>query len=215
MSTLDPEFWAGAIDRLVVTFEENEKRLCGYDGATGDGDHGTSILYGFREAQNSLRGMPAADAGEVLRRTGESFLENVGGVTGVVFGSLFVGAGEGAAGLTSTDTSALFRMFASGLIAVKKRGKATEGDKSMVDALSPAVNALRIAAERGDTVEAALADATLAAEAGMKATVPMEAKIGRARYQSGKGSGHVDAGAVSIYLFFYTLSEATATRGSS
>jgi dihydroxyacetone kinase-like protein len=172
------------------------------------------MLGGFREAQKSLRSTPTADAGEVIRHVGEAFLENVGGVTGVVFGSLFVAVGEGAVGLASIDVPALYRMFALGLATVKKRGKASEGDKTMVDALSPAVEALRIAAERGDTAEAALAEATEAAEAGMKATVPMEAKVGRARYQSGKGSGHVDAGAASICLFFETLSQAAAIRRS-
>lgn len=215
MSTLDREFWIGFVDRLVAAFEENEIRLCGYDGATGDGDHGTSILRGFREAQKSLLAAPAADVGEVIRRTGEAFLENVGGVTGIVFGSLFVAVGEAGVGLPCTDTAALYRMLLLGLAAVKRRGNAAEGDKTMVDALSPAVAALRTGAEDGDPVETALAKAARAAEAGMEATVPMEAKVGRARYQSGKGSGHIDAGAASICLFFQTLSQAAAIRKSS
>jgi len=215
VSTLDREFWIGFVDRLVAVFEENEPRLCGYDGATGDGDHGTSMLHGFREAQKGLRATPPADVGEVIRRTGEAFLENVGGVTGIVFGSLLISAGEGGAGLPGTDTAALYSMLLLGLEAVKKRGKAVEGDKTMVDALSPAVAALRTAAEAGDPVETALAKAARAAQTGMEATVAMEAKVGRARYQSGKGSGHVDAGAASICLFFQTLSQAAATLSAS
>ena len=212
MSALDKEFWISAVDKLVFAFEESELQLCSYDGAIGDGDHGTSMLHGFREAQKSLHDAHPTDVGEVICRTGEAFLEKVGGVTGIVFGSLFVAVGEGAAGLLDTDAATLYYMFALGLAAVKQRGKATEGDKTMVDALSPAVAALRTAAEERDTAEVALARGAQAAEVGMKATVPMQAKVGRARYQSEKGSGHIDAGAASVCLFFQTLSQAAVTR---
>jgi dihydroxyacetone kinase-like protein len=211
MSGLDREFWTRAVDGLAAAFAEAEVRLCGYDGAIGDGDHGTSMLLGFREARESLRGSPAAGPGEVLRRVGEAFLETVGGVTGMVFGSLFQAAGESAAGLPGTDAAALHAAFAAGLAAARKRGGAAEGDKSMVDALSPAVEALRAAAEAGETAETALGRASRAAEAGMQATVAMEAKVGRARYQGGKGRGHVDAGAASICLFFQTLAKTSGT----
>jgi phosphoenolpyruvate---glycerone phosphotransferase subunit DhaL len=208
MTAQEPEFWTRAIDALVLAFEEAEVRLCGYDGAIGDGDHGTSMLHGFREAQESLRGAPAVDAGDAFRRAGEAFLEKVGGVTGIVFGSMFEAAGRCAAGLPGLDAGALHRMFAAGLASAKKRGGATEGDKSMIDALSPAVDALRAAAESDETAEAALSQAARAAEAGMEAAITMEAKVGRARYQSGKGRGHVDAGAASICLLFQTLAAA-------
>jgi dihydroxyacetone kinase-like protein len=205
------EFWMRALDRLVAAFEEAEVRLCGYDGAIGDGDHGTSMLGGFREAQKSLGGTPAADCGDVFRRTGRAFLDTVGGVTGIVFGSVFDAAGQSAAGLTGLDAGALCQAFSAGLAAAKKRGRAAEGDKSMVDALAPAVEALRSAAENGESVETALAEAALAAAAGMEATIPMEAKVGRARYQPGKGAGHVDAGASSVCLIFQTLARAAAS----
>ncbi len=205
MGELDRGFWLAAVDGLVDAFAEAELRLCGYDGAIGDGDHGTSMLHGFREARESLRGKPAADAAEVVRRVGEAVLENVGGVTGVVFGSLFDAAGESAAGLAATDAATLERMFAAGLAAAKKRGNAVEGDKTMVDALAPAVAALAAAAEAGEAAEGALTRAARAAAAGMEATVAMEAKAGRARYQAGKGKGHVDPGAASVCLIFQTL----------
>ena len=208
MNTLDRELCTRAVDMLAAGFQEAEIRLCGYDGAIGDGDHGTSMLTGFREAQRSIRASPAADAGDVFRRTGQAFLESVGGVTGVVFGSFFEAAGIAAAGLPSLDAGALHRMFAAGMAAAMKRGKAAPGDKCMIDALAPAVEALRAAGEKGDSAVTALALAARAAEAGMQATIPLEAKVGRARYQSGKGSGHVDAGAASICLFFQTRAQA-------
>ncbi len=232
MNALDREFWTLVVDSLVAAFTDAELRLCSYDGAIGDGDHGTSMLRGFREAGESFQDRPAADAGEVLVRIGEAFLESVGGVTGVVFGSLFDAAGrsvagesatgksatgksatgKSAGGLPGTDAAALHGMFAAGLAAVKKRGNAAEGDKSMVDALSPAVSALGASAEAGETAQDALAQAARAAETGMHATIPMEAKVGRARYQSGKGRGHVDAGAASVCLIFQTLAQAAAQR---
>jgi phosphoenolpyruvate---glycerone phosphotransferase subunit DhaL len=211
VKALDCSFWSAAVDALAVAFEESEVRLCGYDGAVGDGDHGTSMLLGFHQGQASLREAPAVDVGEVLRRVGEAFIDNVGGVTGVVFGSMFTAAGQGAAGLASTDAAALHRLFADGLAAAKNRGKVSEGDKTMVDALSPAVEALRSAAEAGLGPGAALGRAAAAAEAGMNATIPMEARAGRARYQAGKGAGHVDAGAASMCLIFQVLSTAAGT----
>jgi len=210
--TLGLEFWMRALHGLVTAFAESEVRLCGYDGAIGDGDHGTSMVSGFREAWSRLSGAPAADCGELFLQTGRAFMENVGGVTGIVFGTMFEAAGQAAPGLPVLDAKDLHRMFAAGLAAAKKRGKAAEGDKSMVDSLSPAVDALRAAVERGEPAEAALAHAARAAEAGTRATIPMEAKVGRARYQPGKGTGHVDAGAASVCLFFQTLAGAAAAE---
>jgi phosphoenolpyruvate---glycerone phosphotransferase subunit DhaL len=207
---LDLEFWVRALDSVASAFEEAEVRLCGYDGIIGDGDHGTSMRGGFREALKSLAGAAAADSGELFCRTGQAFMENVGGVTGVVFGSMFDAAGQAAAGRAGLDAAALYLMFAAGLSAAMKRGKAAPGDKSMIDALSPAVEALRAAAERGEPAPAALGAAANAAEAGMESTIPMEAKVGRARYQPRKGAGHVDAGAASVCLLFQVLARAAA-----
>jgi phosphoenolpyruvate---glycerone phosphotransferase subunit DhaL len=209
--TLALEFWIRAVDSLVAAFTEAEVRLCGYDGAIGDGDHGTSMLRGLREAQKSLADQPAADCGDLFRRTGRAFIENVGGVTGVVFGSMFDAAGQAAPGLPGLDAGDLHRMFAGGMAAAMKRGTAAPGDKSMVDSLVPAVEALRAAAARGEPADAALVQAARAAEAGMAVTIPMEARVGRARYQPGKGTGHVDAGAASVSLLFQALAQAAAS----
>jgi len=99
-------------------------------------------------------------------------------------------------------------MSAAGLAEVKKVGKAREGDKRMVDALAPAVEALKKAAENGLAGPAALREAAVAAESGRDATVGMEARVGRARCQASKGRGHVDAGAASVCLVLQTLAEA-------
>jgi dihydroxyacetone kinase-like protein len=205
MKALGLEFWKGASRRLMEAFAENEGRLCGYDGAIGDGDHGTSMLLGLTQAYSQLSARPPADVGELLRQMGQAFLGNVGGVTGFVFGSMFTGAGESAAGTRELDTAGLHRVFAAALSAVKKRAKASEGDKSMVDALSPAVTALAdAAAEAREPVEA-LRLAARAAAVGLEATRAMEARVGRARYQAAKAVGHPDAGAASVALIFEIL----------
>lgn len=215
MTTLGLEFWVRAVDGLVAAFAESEVRLCGYDGAIGDGDHGTSMLGGLREARESLAREPPADCGDLFSRIGRAFIDTVGGVTGVVFGSMFDAAGQAAPGLPGLQTGDLHRMFAAGVAQAMKRGKAAPGDKSMVDSLAPAVEALRAAAKSGDSADAALARAARAAETGMEATIPLQAKVGRARAQPEKGAGHVDAGAASVCLIFQTLARAAAGQGEA
>ncbi|HTO21898.1 MAG TPA: DAK2 domain-containing protein, partial [Spirochaetia bacterium] len=146
-----------------------------------------------------------------LDTVGNAFIDTVGGVTGVVFGSLFLGAGT-TAGAPGLDAGGLHRAFSAGLSAVTQRGKVTEGDKSMVDALSPAVTALRTAAEAGQPVRQALEAAAAAADQGRDATAGMEANVGRARSQPARGKGHVDAGAASVALLFQTLAALAAER---
>jgi dihydroxyacetone kinase-like protein len=210
MSGLDLEFWKGASRKLLEAFTAAEGRLCAYDGAIGDGDHGTSMLYGWTQADRELSGEPPSDVGELLRRTGQAFLGNVGGVTGFVFGSLFTAASEASSGAQGLDTAGLARAFAAGLSAVKQRAKVKEGDKSMVDALAPAVGALAQAAGEGRQPGEALRLASRAAAAGLEATRSMEARVGRARYQGARAVGHPDAGAASIALIFETLAACAA-----
>jgi dihydroxyacetone kinase-like protein len=167
MKHLDLQFWSQAVGLLAGAFAENEVRLCEYDGAVGDGDHGTSMLLGFSQAQKSVEAGPPADIGQVFRHLGDAFMGNVGGVTGVIVGSTFAAIAESTAGAQELGTNDLCRAFSAGLFAMKKRGKANEGDKSMVDALSPAVHAMGAAAEQRQTSDGALRRASQAAAAGL------------------------------------------------
>jgi len=211
MPGLDLRFWEQASRGLLEAFRENESRLCALDGAIGDGDHGTSMVYGLTLAAEDLAGKPPADVGDLFRRIGGAFLGSVGGVTGIVFGSLFDAAGRNAAGARELDAAGLHRAFAAGLSAVKQKAKANEGDKSMVDALTPAVSALAEAAGRGPEAAEALWLASRAAAAGLEATKSMEARVGRARYQGPRALGHPDAGAASVALIFETLAAQAGT----
>ena len=213
MESLSLELWTRAAQRLRDVFAAEESRLCGLDGAVGDGDHGTSMLRGFSAARQSLDESPAADIGELLRRIGETFLAEVGGVTGVVFGSLFLAAGQSAAGRSQLGTLELHAMMAAGLAAVVKRGSVKKGDKSMVDALAPAVAALETAAAEHRAAGEALNLAARAAAEGAEATRTLIARVGRARYQGDRAVGHVDAGAASVALLFETLAQEAQERG--
>jgi dihydroxyacetone kinase-like protein len=205
MKKLDLEYWKQTVRKLTETFSKEEMRLCDYDGATGDGDHGTSMLHGYREAQKKLDEIQPSDVGALLKAVGKAFVSNVGGVTGIIFGTMFMNAGESVSGKRELTLRDLHRMFSKGLESVKVRGKVQEGQKSMVDALSPAVRALGNADKRGANIDDGLRIACEAAKEGMYATRNMEAKVGRARYHANKGIGYVDAGAASIVLIFEVL----------
>lgn len=208
MPGLELAFWRAAGRRLLEVFRENEGRLCTYDGAIGDGDHGTSMVLGLTRAEQELAERPPVDVGDLLRRLGRAFIDGVGGVTGIVFGSLFLAAGDSAAGARELDTAGLHGALAAGLAAVKQKAKVREGDKSMVDALAPAVSALAEAANGALQPSEALWLASRAAAGGLEATKSMEARVGRARYQGARAVGHPDAGAASIALLFETLASA-------
>jgi dihydroxyacetone kinase-like protein len=203
--TVDVNYWREAIIRMLATFEGEHSRLCALDGAIGDGDHGTSMVLGFREATRRLLDEETPDIGAVLRTVGAAFTDQVGGVTGVLFGALFSAAGVAAEGKQETSAADLAAMFAAAAGAVRSRGKAAEGDKSMLDALAPAARALQAAAARDALPRVALRAAAAAAAAGAESTRSMTARVGRARYQGEKSVGHVDAGAVSVALIFHSI----------
>lgn len=211
MEALDIAYWRQAVLDIATAIEQRKGELCKLDGAIGDGDHGTSMALGFRTAASQLQTQEFSEVGALLEMVGGAFTRTVGGVTGIIFGMAFTGAGKGAAGKTETGTGDLAAMFRLALDTVKTRGKANEGDKSMVDALSPAVKALEEVAATGLNPKEALALAAAAAKKGMESTSQMLAKVGRARYQGENAIGHIDAGAASVALIFQSL-YATATR---
>ena len=209
MEKLGVTYWRQAILDMAGAIEEHKNELCKLDGAIGDGDHGTSMALGLRTAASQLQTQEFSEVGALLEMVGGAFTRTVGGVTGIIFGSAFAGAGKGAAGKTETGTGDLAAMFRLAFDTVQSRGKANEGDKSMVDALSPAVKALEDAASKGLKPKESLALAAAAAKAGMESTSQMVAKVGRARYQGENAIGHIDAGAASIALIFESLHATT------
>lgn len=208
MEKLDLSFWRKAFTNLALAFENEKLHLCQLDGAIGDGDHGASMARGFAEACSQLASIDrTADVGVMFKTAGQAFLSKVGGVTGVIFGTFFIEAGKKAEGLTATDGAALAVMLDNALEAIKKKGKVKEGDKSMVDALAPAVAALKQMIEKGPELKAAMEALYQAAERGSEETKQMAAKVGRVRYQKGKGVGHIDAGSASVAIIFRIMKD--------
>lgn len=185
-------------------------RLTELDSAIGDGDHGTNLKRGFAAVAAKLAQEAPATPGAALLLTGRQLISTVGGASGPLYGSVFRAAGKALGETESADVPALAAAFAAGLEALAKLGGASVGDKTMLDAFTPAVEALRAAAEDGLAPAQALDLAARAAEEGARETVPLRARKGRASYLGERSEGHLDPGAVSTALLWRTLADAAA-----
>lgn len=189
--------------RLLATCQrvvDSADRLCQADRDLGDGDHGVTMARAFSAAKAALE-LAAASPGGDLAILGTKLM-GAGGTAGIVFGAWFTSAGK-ALGGTEVDGPALAEAMAAAAQAVRNRAKAGPGDKTMVDALLPAVEALRAAADEGP--EIALLRAATAAAAGAEATRQMIPRMGRARTMGERGVGFVDPGALSVAIIFEGL----------
>jgi phosphoenolpyruvate---glycerone phosphotransferase subunit DhaL len=193
------------IRRYAEVIAEHRTELVALDTAIGDGDHGTNMDRGMRKALEKLEGQEGADIGALLKTVAMALISSVGGAAGPLYGTLFLQMGTASAGKEELDLAGWTDAVEAGIKGVQSRGKAEPGDKTMIDALLPALEALRAA--DGD-VGAALSAAADAAEGGMKATIPMEARRGRASYLGPRSVGHQDPGATSSYLLMRTAAEA-------
>lgn len=179
------------------------QELTELDAAIGDGDHGANLTRGFAAVVAKL-GTPS-DPAALFRSVGMTLISTVGGAAGPLYGSMFIDMGKAAAGLAGIDASAWPRILAAGLGGIVARGKAERGDKTMVDALGPAVEAVTAP----DLAEATAAAARAAAE-GAKATVPLIARKGRASYLGERAIGHQDPGATSMTILLEALADTVA-----
>ena len=194
----------GELARMIGAAAEriraNHAELSKLDSATGDGDHGTAMLKAAEAADKAADENAAAAPKDMLHAVGWGVMCIDGGSTGPLLGSLFMGMSEGAGDAAELDAEALATTFEAGLAKVQKQSKAQVGDKTMMDALMPAVQALRAAS--GDGFPAMLEAAAQAAAQGAEATKEMQARFGRARNLGERTLGHVDPGARSMaYLF--------------
>lgn len=192
--------------RFAEEMSEHRQELVRLDTAIGDGDHGTNMDRGMRKAMEKLDESSPADPGAVLKTVAMALISSVGGAAGPLYGTLFLQLG----GALGTDAEVDLTAFAQGwrkaLAGVQARGKAEPGDKTMVDALTPAVQALQDAGN----LDSGLRDAERAAERGMKDTIPMLARKGRASYLGERSIDHQDPGATSTYYLFKSAAEALA-----
>ncbi|MBR0381000.1 MAG: dihydroxyacetone kinase subunit L [Eubacterium sp.] len=200
--TESKEMLFAVCDKLI----ENKPYLTRLDGRIGDGDHGIGMRRGARAAREAMAADPPAQTvNELFRRMGQAMLSSMGGASGVVFGTFFLGAAKGCPDTDSIGGAELTDMIESGLEKVMKRGKAVEGDKTMVDALAPAVRAMK-ACPDDDPAEVTKA-ACPAAGRGAEMTMQMTARHGHARTLGERSLGHMDPGAASVCLIFEAMHE--------
>ena len=199
--------WLQAIGHVM---EANKEFLTQLDAAIGDADHGINMERGFKKVNSQLSTVADKDIGSIFKGTGMALISSVGGGSGPLYGTLFLRAGTVASGKYELNTTELAGVLKAGLSGVIERGKAQVGDKTMVDALTPAVKAFEQAAEDGVGIAEALGQTVAAAEQGMKDTISLIARKGRASYLGERAIGHQDPGATSVYLIIKALHDAVS-----
>jgi dihydroxyacetone kinase-like protein len=205
MQDLSGERIVAWLERAAEVIEREKVALTELDAPIGDSDHGVNMARGFAAVQGKLQGLDRGDVGAIFKAVGMTLLSTVGGASGPLYGTLFLDAGKQAAGLSALDLAAVTSCLEAGLAGVQRRGKAVVGDKTMVDALVPAVEALKAAA--GAELAEVLGRAAEAAREGALATVPLVARKGRASYLGERSAGHQDPGATSTWLLLQCLAE--------
>ena len=182
------------------------------DSAIGDGDHGTNMARGFRAVLERLEGLQEGDFASVFRATGMALISKVGGAAGPLYGSFYMAMGRQLGATGQAGDGELAAALRAGYDGVVARGKAQLEDKTMLDAWHPALEALDQAVGEGAQLGEALDRAAAAAEEGMKATIPLVARKGRASYLGERSRDHQDPGATSTYLIVKALADTVNAR---
>lgn len=209
-TTLDTAFFTAWITRAAAAIEAERARLTELDAAIGDGDHGTNLDRGFAGVMRVLSTTDPRTPGTVLSLTGTTLISKVGGASGPLYGTAFRRAGSALGDAPRIDLPGLAAALDAALAAIRKLGAARDGDKTMVDALAPAVAAINEAVAGGAPLPQALGAMVAAAQAGAEATIPMQASKGRASYLGPRSVGHLDPGAASMVLILTALRETAA-----
>jgi dihydroxyacetone kinase-like protein len=206
---VDTPLTRGWIARVASTIADQADYLTQLDSAIGDADHGVNMNRGFAAVTEALAEYEAATVGDLLVQVGTTLVSRVGGASGPLYGTAFRAMGKELVTPT-VDSAQLVRALRAGLEALQKLGAAVPGDKTIVDAYLPAIEALEAAVDAGEGLPTATAAAASAAQEGMRSTIPMQARKGRASYLGPRSVGHQDPGATSTWLIFRSLAEATA-----
>jgi dihydroxyacetone kinase-like protein len=200
------------LERVATDMEARKDQLCALDAAIGDGDQGVTMAIGFRAIRKGLEGLTGQDIGTIVTRSGLTFNGAAASTIGALFATACLRAGREVKGREDVGLPEVAWMLEAALIGIQERGKAQLGDKTVLDALSPAAGAAREAADAAVPLQEGLQRALAAAEAGLKSTIPMKAKIGRAAWIADRTVGHQDPGATSFYLMFKSAVEYLAGR---
>lgn len=208
----DTQATLDVIREMAAAMEENRRQLTKLDSEIGDGDHGNNMNRGFQAALERLENADPATPADVLKAVSMALISKVGGAAGPLYGTAFLRASTALGDKEEVSAEDAAEALEAALGGIKQRGKAEVGDKTIVDALQPAVEAAREAAD-GGSVAGVLRAAAGAAEEGAEATVPIRARRGRASYLGARSEGHQDPGATSTYMLLDAA--ARALEGSS
>ena len=207
VSGLDVSIVKGMLTAVCDKIVSNCDYLTQIDLKIGDGDHGEGMTRGFKAVKKALEASEFDTVNNLFLEVGTGLLDSMGGASGVIFGTLFISGNLGMDDFTALTTDRLSVMLRKGFEAIRERGKAQLGDKTMLDALYPAVCAVERAAADGINICDAIGLAYNGAKAGVEDTKGMEAKKGRARHFRDKSIGYQDAGATSVMLIFEAMAE--------
>ena len=207
MSSLDTKQMAAIIEGMANKIEAEKDYLTQLDNEIGDGDHGINLARGFEAVEKKLPSLAGGDIGALLKGVGMQLVSTVGGASGPLYGTAFMKAGMACKGLTELDGPAFIKAMEAAVDGIKMRGKATEGEKTMLDALCPALKVMRDEVAAGKSLKEALQDAAAAAEKGVEYTKTIIATKGRASYLGERSLGHQDPGATSSLYLLQVLAE--------
>jgi dihydroxyacetone kinase-like protein len=195
------------LQRAADMLAENKEYLTELDSAIGDADHGINMNRGFQAILKKLPSVQDKDAGTILKTAGMTLVSTVGGAGGPLYGTALMQAGMAVAGKHELTGKDILAALEAALNGVMMRGKAKPGEKTMIEAIHPAVKVLREELDNGAHTADALNKAAAAAEQGMKDTIPMIATKGRASYLGERSRGHQDPGATSSYLLINLIAK--------
>lgn len=213
MEKLDVANIRAMLEVMTQVIIDNEVAFCELDSAAGDGDFGMSIAKGFNALKKEWAELPNEDIGALLKACAMVIMEHCGGASGPIWGSAFNGAARSAKGKAEATLAEFAEMGEAAVAAIKKKGGAKEGDKTLLDALIPAVRTLREEAEAGSGIDGALSKAAQSAVDGAEATRKMVASRGRASYVGERSLDHPDAGAFALGVIFTEVASKTAKEG--
>ncbi|WP_337371909.1 dihydroxyacetone kinase subunit DhaL [Megasphaera sp.] len=207
MNSLDTKQMAAIIEGMAKKIETEKEYLTELDNEIGDGDHGINLARGFEAVEKKLPSLAGGDIGALLKGVGMQLVSTVGGASGPLYGTAFMKAGMACKGLTEIDGPAFVKAMEAAVDGIKMRGKATEGEKTMLDALCPALKVMQDDVAAGKSLKEALQDAAQAAEKGVEYTKTIIATKGRASYLGERSLGHQDPGATSSLYLLQVLAE--------
>ena len=193
------------LENTAAVMNENKEYLTQLDAAIGDADHGINMTRGFKKVMEKLPSVADKDIGNILKTVGMTLISSVGGASGPLYGTFFMRGGMAMVSMEELDNEDLYKMLKSGVDGIVQRGRPQLEDKTMYDAWAPALNNLRTSLDDGQDTIPALETAVAGAKQGMEATIPLQARKGRASYLGERSIDHQDPGATSSYLMLKAL----------